>query len=253
METIDDMLTDLTKLCLVVFDRFCPQQTLLRKKHKDWITNDIIQMCKKRDRLHAKMIKKPSLESINCFRMFGNKVKMAIRRAQRDYHDKKIVKYTLTKQMFQAFNLFCGKLKPAQKEIEPKSLNDFFVNIGKQLSNSLSPAGSASQNLDGNISSFVIFKTDEHEVFKVIGALKTKTSSGHDDLSTKMIKFCSPVISVFLANSFNICIDSAYFPDACKIAKIFAFLKEGDRENPSIYRPNSLMTVFSKIFEKLIY
>ena len=133
MATIDDMLTDLTKMCLDVFDRFCPQQTLLRKKHKDWITNDIKKMCKKRDRLHAKMIKKPSLEKINCFRMFRNKVKMAIRRAQRDYHDKKIEKCTSSKQMFQAFNRFCGKRKPAQKEIEPNLLNDFFVNIGKHL------------------------------------------------------------------------------------------------------------------------
>ena len=34
MATIDDMLTELTKMCLDVFDRFCPQQTLLRKKTK---------------------------------------------------------------------------------------------------------------------------------------------------------------------------------------------------------------------------
>ena len=92
-----------------------------------------------------------------------------------------------------------------------------------------------------------------NEVFKIIGALKTKFSSGHYGLSTKMIKLCSPVKSVFLANILNKCIDSADFPDACKIAKIVAFLKEGDRENPSSYRPFSLLTVFSKIFEKLIY
>ena len=96
---------------------------------------------------------------------------MAIRRAQRDYHDQKFEKCTSSKQMFQAFNRFCGKRKPAQKESEPNLLNDFFVNIGKHLSNSLPLVGSASQNLDRNISSFVIFKTDEHEVFKVIGAL----------------------------------------------------------------------------------
>ena len=193
------------------------------------------KMYKKRDRLHAKMIKKPSLENINCFRMFRNKVKMAIRRAQRDYHDNKIEKCTSSKQMFQAFNRFCGKRKQAQKEIEPNLLIDFVVNIGKHLSNSMPLVGSASQKLDRNISSFVIFKTDEHEVLKVIGALKTKTSSGHDGLSTKMIKLCSPVISVFLANIFNECIDRAFFPDACKIAKIVAFLKEGEKENPSNY------------------
>ena len=67
-----------------------------------------------------------------------------------------------------------------------------------------------------------------------------------------MIKLCSPVISVFLANIFNNSIDSAFFPDASKIAKIVAFLKEGDRENTSNYRPISLFTVFSKNFEKSI-
>ena len=67
LETNDDVLTGLTKLSLDVFDRFCPQQTSLRKKHKDWITNDIIKMCEKRDRLLAKMIKKRSLENSNCF------------------------------------------------------------------------------------------------------------------------------------------------------------------------------------------
>ena len=157
-------------------------------------------MCKKRDRLHAKIIEKPSFENINCIRMFRNKVKMAIRRAQRDYHDKKIEKCTSSKQMFQAFFLFCGKQKPAQKEIEPNLIKDFFVKIGKHLSNSLPLASSASQKLDRNISSFIIFKTDQHEVFKVLGDLKTKNSSGHDGFSTKMIKLSSPVISVFLAN-----------------------------------------------------
>ena len=43
LETIDDILTNLTKMCLDIFDRFCPQQTLLRKKHKDCITNGIIK------------------------------------------------------------------------------------------------------------------------------------------------------------------------------------------------------------------
>ena len=76
---------------------------------------------------------------------------MAIRRAQRDYHDKKIEKCPSSKQMIQAFNLFCGKQKPAQKEIEPNLLKDFFVNIGKHLSNSKPIAVSASQKLDRNI------------------------------------------------------------------------------------------------------
>ena len=69
LETNDDMLTGLTNLFLDVLDRFCPQQTSLTKKHKDWISNEIIKMCKKRDCLLAKMIKKLSLENNNCFKV----------------------------------------------------------------------------------------------------------------------------------------------------------------------------------------
>ena len=97
---------------------------------------------------------------------------MAIRRAERYYHDKKTEKCTSSKQMFQAFNLFCGKNKPAQKEIEPNLINGFFVKISKHLSISMPHAGSASQNLDRNISGFVIIKTDEQEVLKIIRGLK---------------------------------------------------------------------------------
>ena len=74
-------------------------------------------MCNKRDRLHAKMIKKLSLENIDCFRMFSNKVKEVNRRAQRDYHDKKIENCTSSKQMFQTFNLFFAENKNQPKKI----------------------------------------------------------------------------------------------------------------------------------------
>ena len=80
-------------------------------------------MCNKKDRLHAKMIKKPSLENIDCFRMFRKKEKMAIRRAQRDYHEKKIEKCTSSKQMFQAFNLFFVENKNQPK----KRLNQTYL------------------------------------------------------------------------------------------------------------------------------
>ena len=73
---------------------------------------------------------------------------MALRRAQRDYQDKKNENCLSSKQMFQAFNLFFWKTKTNPKEIEPNLLNDFFVNIGKHPSKSMPPAGSVSQKLD---------------------------------------------------------------------------------------------------------
>jgi hypothetical protein len=46
---------------------------------------------------------------------------------------------------------------------------------------------------------------------------------------------------------------SGIFPAWLKYAQIVPVFKKGDKEQPTNYRPISLLTSFSKIFEKVIY
>ena len=98
--------------------------------------------------------------------------------------------------MFQVFNNFCGNKKVPQSEVEPNTRNDFFVSIGKHLSESIPLAGSASRHFEKNPSRFLVFKTDGHEVNKIITALKPKSSCGHDGLSKKWLN-CVHLSSMF--------------------------------------------------------
>ena len=64
-----------------------------------------------------------------------------------------------------------------------------------------------------------------------------------------MVKFCAPIILPFLTFCFNQCFIAGVFPDI----KILPFYESGKQTEPNSFRPISLLSTFSKIFEKIIH
>ena len=59
----------------------------------------------------------------------------------------------------------------------------------------------------------------------------------------------SPILATLINESFS----GGIFPDKLKIAKVITLHKKGSTENPSNYRLISLLSIFSKIFEKVMH
>ena len=83
--------------------------------------------------------------------------------------------------------------------------------------------------------------------------LPNKSSSGHDNLSLKIIKYLKKLISAPLTIIINLMFNTGIFPESLKIAKVKPLLKKNDHHTISNYRPISLLPSISKVFEKIIY
>ena len=69
----------------------------------------------------------------------------------------------------------------------------------------------------------------------------------------KVIKSIISYISVPLSKSFNSSLIAGIFPDSLKYAKVIPAFKWDDKSVVNNYRPISVLPIFSKVFEKLMY
>ena len=68
-----------------------------------------------------------------------------------------------------------------------------------------------------------------------------------------VLKNCEPELSNILAELFNKCLKESCFPNCSKVSLVVPIFKNvGERSTAKTYRPVSLLSVVSKVFEKLI-
>jgi hypothetical protein len=83
-------------------------------------------------------------------------------------------------------------------------------------------------------------------------SLKSSNSFGYDEIPTKILKSCSSYISIPLNYICNRIFTTGVFPDRLKYAIIRPIFKKGNKKDICNYRPISILTSFSKIFEKVM-
>ena len=83
--------------------------------------------------------------------------------------------------------------------------------------------------------------------------LRTNKSYGHDGISMRLLKFLLPAVIKPLTIVINQSLATGIFPDKLKIAKVMPFLKKDDITLMDNYRPVSLLTSTSKVFEKVVF
>lgn len=103
------------------------------------------------------------------------------------------------------------------------------------------------------IDNIQLFTFTESCILKKINKLDTSKAAGPDGIPPLLIKTCGTKLVKPLALIFNRSIRDGVFPTEWKKARIAPIYKKGDRSNIINYRPISILSTFSKLFESVLY
>jgi hypothetical protein len=150
-----------------------------------------------------------------------------------------------------------GKEFANPEEIANEFCN-YFTEIGPKFAKAINaPNHNFSHYLSSrktiNPDSIYLSPTDENEVSNILKQCKPKTSSGHDCISTKLLKSLNQPLAYPISAIINKSIETGQVPESLKKAKVIVIYKSKNKEDFSNYRPISLLPSISKIMEKVIH
>jgi hypothetical protein len=256
---------------------------LLKKKYRkythkksNWMTNQILQKIKARDKLYKKQMKTKDKEKFNSItkelQLKNKELKLTIRDQKNKYYHEQFCKNKNdVRKKWETIKEVLNKPKSSkyypeyfevnnQKVFEKSDIashfNNFFTNIGPKLAQTIDTENKPSYKQYLNkikvTSTFTFKLVNENEVTKMITNLKPKHSRGTDNISTILLKLATPAIISPLTRIINQSLKNGIFPNKLKIAKIIPIFKKGDQHSLDNYRPISILPAISKIFEKIV-
>lgn len=269
----------LNNLLTEIHEKHFPSRLVRFNKYKhkklEWLTSGILKSVAYKDKLYA-ILKRTNLEDplysarqIN-FKTYNRILRQILRAAKRTYYTKFLDKYKNdAKKTWNLINDIIGKSKTkkdlpdaflidgtyvSEKKTIADEMNKFFINIGPSLSQRIDHPNQTftSYLTTPEAISFSFSEVSDETVHKAIDSLKPKSSSGLDGISCKLLKFIKYDISGILCKIVNQCLKMGVFPDALKLAKVIPIHKKNEDYLFDNYRPISLLSSVSKVFERII-
>lgn len=267
-----DYLTELfCRLLYEAYDSCCPikiKRVKQNKVCKPWI-DDHVKLCIQRKHALYRDYKRGIVE-YDIFRAYSNRVANLLKSSKRRYF---LMRFERSRgnmrETWSTINSAIGKSKVKNNQVpnitvdgdlitDKKQIasmfNNHFATIGSKLNDNIPRSVIRPLHYMGasNLQSMFATPCTADEVARLIRSLPSK-STGIDSIPTYILKRFVGIISDIIAKLFNKSLLTGSFPDCLKLASIIPLFKSGDRASLLNYRPISLLSTFSKIFEKLMH
>lgn len=136
-------------------------------------------------------------------------------------------------------------------QVAAQEFNTFFIDSIKQLTQNKSV--DKSSITASNVNSMFLLPITERDMRMIIKMVSTKNSSGDDDIPYSLLNDVIEFITEPLTYLVNLSFQEGIFPSILKNALVVPIHKKSDTSALSNYRGIVLLSVFSKVYEKLFY
>ena len=138
-------------------------------------------------------------------------------------------------------------------EVISTKLCEYFTNVGQKCAAQIPPANVPYTHYLSDFHTHSLFfdPITPGDIISIIGKMKGKKSSGHDDISSKLLKSLKGEIAYPLSILINNSLSNGIVPET--IAKVIPLYKAKDQQLLSNYRPISLLPILSKVLEKVVH
>ena len=134
-------------------------------------------------------------------------------------------------------------------------VNDFFVNVSSNVASKI-PKGKRPFKTylrKSVVNSFFINLVQESEIKKLMKNLNQNKSLGPCSIPTKILQSHVDFLTQPLTDLINLSLKQDVFPEALKMARVTPIFKKKDPQLFSNYHPMSVLSDFSKLYEKCMY
>ena len=242
-----------------------------QRKKKDpmpYITKEITDQRKKQEKARKKFLKKRTETNEKIYKTLKNEYTTALRKAKNEYYGNKFKKAGKdSRKTWSIINEILNRNKK-KDTIESISHNGKELKDKHEIANILSDyykttAVSKIENIksDHDFTEFLDPKSKQSNTFTLktitkddtwgyIKSIKPKTSSGYDNIPSKLMHQAAAVLVSPLTEIINKCFKEGAFPHKLKTAKITPIYKNKGPKSPPNLRPVNQLSCFSKVIEK---
>ena len=246
-----------------------------KRKHKKskWMTTGILNSINTKDGLYKTLLKTDTntgdyqVAKAN-FKRYREILRNSIKRAKMLYYKRTfnlyqndvkktwaLIKETLQqkkKQELPTEFIWNDRIITDLDEIANK-FNTYFIIIGQSLSEQIHATRSSDEYLSNRTNTIFNFtEVNEECIDSIIKNMKSKSSTGYDNISNKLVKSAKDVLIKPLTLLMNQIIHTGEFPKQLKIPKVKPLFKKGIQSSFTNYRPISLLPSISKIFKHVM-